>query len=245
MRLRNRHFNARHAGASLVLDSRFINQSDNTEVSSWSDRSANAYTIQQTTQANRPTFQTAEMNGNPVVRFDGSNDFLDGGDILDMGSNSLINMVTAKRTSGAAGSLSQKASARGLVGRWALLRDGGSYLGLYNSQITTFTPTAAESSTSPRIYTQTIERSTASRVRFDGAQQSSVTITGNDGDSHNTSDPYYVGAYGNSTGSGPIAGYYFNGDIAQVVVLFTSSFSNSVLKRLEHAAAFSFKIACN
>lgn len=245
MRLRNRHFNARHAGASLVLDSRFIDQADNSEVSSWADRSTNAHTIQQTTQANRPTFQTAEMNGNPVVRFDGSNDFLDGGDILDIGSNSMINMVTAKRTTGSAAGLSQKSSARGLIGRWALARSGNAYLGIYNSQVTTFDASVAESSTSPRIYTHTIERSTASRLRFDGKQEASVTITGTDTASHNTSDPYYVGAYGNASGNGPLSGLYFNGDIAQVVVLFTSSFSSSVLKRLEHAAAYSFKISCN
>jgi hypothetical protein len=76
MRARHRHFNPAHAGASLVLDARYINQSDNTAVSTWADRSGNGSDATQATGAFQPTFQTAEQGGNGVVRFDGSNDFL-------------------------------------------------------------------------------------------------------------------------------------------------------------------------
>jgi hypothetical protein len=74
MRARHRHFNQRHAGAGVVLDARYINQADNTAVSTWSDRSGNGYDAAQATPANQPTFQTAEIGGNPIVSFDGTND---------------------------------------------------------------------------------------------------------------------------------------------------------------------------
>ena len=50
MRARQRHLNARHAGAMFVLDARFINQSDNTAVSTWADRSGNGYDVKKADQ---------------------------------------------------------------------------------------------------------------------------------------------------------------------------------------------------
>lgn len=76
MRARQRHVNARHAGAVLVLDARYINQSDSTAVSTWSDRSGNAYDFSQATGANQPLFRTAGNGGSPAVQFDGTNDKL-------------------------------------------------------------------------------------------------------------------------------------------------------------------------
>ncbi len=59
-----------------MLDARYINQADNTAVSTWSDRSGNGYDAAQATPANQPTFQTDEIGGNPIVSFDGTNDNL-------------------------------------------------------------------------------------------------------------------------------------------------------------------------
>jgi len=46
-------------------------------ISQWSDKSGNARHATQTTVASQPTRETNIINGLPVVRFDGSNDFLD------------------------------------------------------------------------------------------------------------------------------------------------------------------------
>lgn len=48
--------------------------SDN--VLTWEDRSGNGLNVAQTTEANRPTRVAADLNGMPVVRFDGVNDYL-------------------------------------------------------------------------------------------------------------------------------------------------------------------------
>jgi concanavalin A-like lectin/glucanase superfamily protein len=45
-------------------------------VATWIDSSGNGRDATQATEANKPTYQTAELNGLPIVRFDGTDDFL-------------------------------------------------------------------------------------------------------------------------------------------------------------------------
>jgi hypothetical protein len=49
---------------------------NNDAVSYWTDRSGNAKHATQTTLAKRPTYLTGQINGRPVVYFDGSDDYL-------------------------------------------------------------------------------------------------------------------------------------------------------------------------
>ncbi|MCO5192140.1 MAG: C25 family cysteine peptidase [Anaerolineae bacterium] len=51
---------------------------DGASVSNWADQSGNSYDAVQATAANQPTYQENELNGNPMVRFDGSDDRLVG-----------------------------------------------------------------------------------------------------------------------------------------------------------------------
>ena len=57
--------------------------SDGDPVSQWDDESANADHAVQATGANQPIYKTGILNGHPVVRFDGSNDYLTLSNILD------------------------------------------------------------------------------------------------------------------------------------------------------------------
>ena len=49
---------------------------DGDPIGEWQDQSGNGYHLAQSTAGNRPTLQTNELNGHPVVRCDGSNDRL-------------------------------------------------------------------------------------------------------------------------------------------------------------------------
>jgi hypothetical protein len=49
---------------------------DTDPVSSWSDSSGNGNTVTQATAGNRPTYRTGVINSLPVVRFDGTDDYL-------------------------------------------------------------------------------------------------------------------------------------------------------------------------
>jgi len=242
MRARHRHFNARHAGADLVLDARYINQSDNTSVSAWTDRSANNHSIAQSTAANQPTFRTNQMNGNPVVRFDGSNDFLDGGDILYILNRGMTLICVAKISGGTNPTLVGKSRFGVSEGRYSLVRDNNTFLALYQEASNAIAQ-VSDTSTANRINTMAINRGATNTLFFDGAQQAqNTTLSGST--SYDNTNVFLVGVYQNSTGgTPPQSTYYLNGDIAQIVVNFT--FNTPLRKRLEHAAAYSFKIACS
>jgi hypothetical protein len=80
MRARHRHFNSGALGScGLLLDSRKISLADGTSISQWDDASGNARHAVQSTADQRPKLELGELNGNPVVRFDGSNDNLNTG----------------------------------------------------------------------------------------------------------------------------------------------------------------------
>lgn len=67
------------SGCQLWLDAHQITGlADGDPVATWADASGNARDVSEAT--NRPTYQTSEINGLPVVRFDGSNDRLEGAD---------------------------------------------------------------------------------------------------------------------------------------------------------------------
>ena len=247
MRARQRHLNPRSAGANLVLDARFIDQADSTAVSAWTDRSANAYTINQSTSGYQPTFRTNQINGNPAVSFDGSDDYLTGGSILALGTNSLVVVCVAKRTSGTTGALAGRSRAANGAGRYSLLRESGNLTSLYVSATGgSNTASAAESSTDAKIFSQTISRAVAHACHGNGAQVASTSITAPDNVNHNPADTFLIGAYQSSTGGvPPLAGYYWNGLIAQIVVLFQSSFNDSMRRRLERSSGYCFKVACS
>lgn len=70
MRARHRHFNARDAGATGVFDSRYISFADNAAVDTWTSRTG-SNNLSQSNSANRPVYQVNQINGNPSVYWDG------------------------------------------------------------------------------------------------------------------------------------------------------------------------------
>ncbi len=80
-----------------------IGGADGDTISSWVDSSGTTAPLVQGTSSRRPTLQTIEINGLPVVRFDGSNDFMEvtaAGFYTAAQSRSAVTMlVVAKRSS--------------------------------------------------------------------------------------------------------------------------------------------------
>lgn len=71
---------------------------DGDPVSAWEDLSAEGNDAGQATSGNRPTYQTAEVNGLPVVRFDGSNDYMDC--LTLTGSPAAVTMIAVVKPTG-------------------------------------------------------------------------------------------------------------------------------------------------
>jgi len=70
-------------------------------VSEWKDKSGNNRHLTQTTGGNRPTYISSAQNGLSVVRFDGTNDYLNGSGITNIGSFAIF-AVTNRHTADSA-----------------------------------------------------------------------------------------------------------------------------------------------
>lgn len=71
----------------------------NNFVSQWTDMSGSNNNMVQTDPTDRPVWQANGLNGKPVIKFDGVNDYLTGGDILDIqNSNRSIFMIGKSNT---------------------------------------------------------------------------------------------------------------------------------------------------
>lgn len=107
-------------GLQLWLDaSQITGLNDGDAVATWSDRSGNSNNATQATASKRLTYQTGEINGLPIVRGDGIDDFFDLTSPLDLTDYTVFAVM--KR---AAGAQSVLAGADGA---------GQSYMGIFTT----------------------------------------------------------------------------------------------------------------
>ena len=71
MRARQRHFNAQAAGATLVLDARFLTANADDSIGTWTSRTG-INDATQATAANKPTYKVNMSGGQPALYFDGN-----------------------------------------------------------------------------------------------------------------------------------------------------------------------------
>ena len=234
MRARQRHLNPKAAGAVLVLDSRYITQSDNTAVSTWSDRSGGGYDGTQSTGSKQPTFRTAVRGGNGIVRFDGNSDTLSSA--LNPSTSldtDLTYIVTVNRT--ASTSYPFLISMTGTAGKArVLIQDNpGSQKLFFDVNGTGIGSTVVMTFNTWITYSFTKSGSSISIFR-DGASDGSGTLTM----TTPTATSIFIGA--NSAGTGG----YLGGDIGCFIAL-NSALADSLRKRIEKSAGYSFKMACS
>ena len=89
------------------------------KVSRWFDQSPNQYEIMQTNAAARPTVTADALNGLPTVVFNGSSNYLTGGDILDLGTDCWTWIIVEKTS--ADGDLIGKSASGSSNGRWLFM----------------------------------------------------------------------------------------------------------------------------
>ena len=248
MRARHRHFNPAHAGAAFALDSRYgFNQSDNSAVSTWEDRTNNNLDASQATAANQPKYRTAIQGGVPAVEFEGvsnSKDRLNGSVTI---TNDVITTIAVVRL-GLGGSAPSFARAVSLSKNGAndydatarcipLLRNST------NTQFYSFRSGCATGNIGISLntwyhYNNTFNGST-NVGRLNESTTQSVNSTGNF-----DINEYRIGdAFDNTAGESATAGSW-TGYISHVAV-YNSALSDALRKRAQFANAFSFKLACN
>jgi len=240
MRARHRHFNPRDAGAGLVLDARYISQSNSTAVSSWSDRSGNAYNAAQATGAKQPTFETAGVGGQGAVKFDG-------GDVLEI-SSGYTNLLSADNTWSlvVVTNLSSFSSQPVIFGRSSQFffeYGNQSSVGYYVGQSSDFrnygssNTLMAVNTTYSTGFTKTA--ATSGTLYLNGTQQTAFTNSGGGliTTLSGTGD-LYVGGF-TATPTFAASGYI------PFVAFLKTDLSDAMRKRVDHFAARSWKFSCN
>lgn len=238
MRARHRHFNPAHAGATLVLDARFISQADNSAVSSWASRPRGNFTMAQTNAANQPTLQLAEVNGQPIVRFDGSNDIMTCSRIATTsnftamvcvkGAGQSNRVIFGQRSISAATGRTQFCS----TGEASPFQKGRLFFNNGTSYNVISTTDAFDNNIT--LFCSESDGSGNSHVRVKNGGKEG-TLTGQSWTPENADAR--LGALWEQSNQ-------FSGDIG-AVTFFPEQCSDAMRTRAHHAAAYSFKISCN
>jgi hypothetical protein len=199
-------------------------QSDDTDITSVTDRSGNSKTLTSADAAKSPHFRTAIQNGLGVCRFDGTDDYLTGGDILDIRAGSLTVFLVGKRTGGKTETWLGKSVSGNRIGRWYYAGlPGHEYWLAHLISVSTADPLAdyAAQFTAYTQITGRINRTCEALLRSNGTQRAIDTATANSTD-YNTSDFFLMGVYGDASGTGPQAATYLQGDIGEALVYLNS-----------------------
>jgi len=201
-------------GLQLWLDATQVTGYSNGQaMTSWVDKSTNAFS---NTGSNGPTYQSSVLNSLPIVRFNGSTQLFNFGNVLNLSTNGIsVFSVVNIQTTGNMAIIGKSVAGPG-NGRWAILRDAGTLLTFINvNSPSASNITYADAATGTRIIGMTWDKSTL--IAYSNANQM-ATLSVTEAGTLSNAFPLYVGAYPNGTGTGPLAGYYFNGDIGETLV---------------------------
>lgn len=246
MHRRARHLNPAHAGALVVLDARFgFAQADNTDVSTWPDRSANAANATQATSAYQPKYRTAVTGGSPAIQFTAasdSKDRLDG--TISILNDAITSIAVLRLDTGAPSFARALALSNGGANDYdSSLRTTPIVRNGTNNQLGSSRNSAVSANLSISLdafchVTSTYDGTNLTN-RLNESTSASVASTGNFAISQ-----YRVGmAYDNTTPESNPTGAW-TGYIAHVSI-FNAALSASLRKRLQQANALAFKTPCN
>jgi hypothetical protein len=183
-------------------------------VTQWRDKSSNGYLG---TSAGSPVRTT--VDGYDAVTFNGSSQYFNFGDVLDLGTNHLNIFIVSKFNSTANGTLIAKSTFGG-SGRYSLLRENGNLMLLLQGDSAGSYPTIADTNTARRILRWTWDRTTQGLFQ-NGGNAPVVSASLSDTTSLNTSNLFLIGAYNDGfTGQLPPNGIYFNGSINEIICIF-------------------------
>jgi hypothetical protein len=215
-----------------ATDSTTFTFSSGSNISQWRDKSSSAFAG---TAVSSPVRVQSGINGYPSVNFNGSTQYVDFGNVVNMGTSSIYIFVVCQFSTSANSGVVGKSSARTNAGRWSMIRDAGSggMALLIDAAGLGIVAAYADTSTSARILSGYWDRSRIYNVE-NGALRASTALSSTANLSN--TDPLYVGAYQNGTGTGPLAGYFFNGNIGEILV-YTTSLTETQRRQVENYLA--------
>lgn len=188
-------------GLKLWFDaSQITGLSDGDSVTNWFDLSGNSNTATQSTASKRFTYETGEINGLPIVRGDGVDDFFDISTPLSLTNYTVFAVV--KRAAGSQGVLFGAEGA------------GSSYMGIY----TTFGGTLQNENGS---FAGNIAADPATAATWRFTASSGTASFGTNGSDSTFANPV-TGAFRFGRIGNRAAGEHFSGDLGEVIVYDTA-----------------------
>jgi hypothetical protein len=192
-------------------------------VTTWYDQSGNGFNVTQTTAASQPQIVSSGSvlteGGKPMVQFDGSNDRLNGGNILSVGNNSLVSFVVGKATVNV-NSFYAKSLLGPSASRYAFLRENGSVSLVVdsNNSLQILTTTAYGTR---KLYNQQYIPNLNHKIFVDNTEM----ISGSATTIGNATFDFLIGGYNDTTG-GEGTGLPLNGQIQELIIYLSNQSSN-------------------
>lgn len=234
MRARHRHFTHKAAGAVVAYDGRYLTDSDGTALQTWTDR-AGTYNATESDSTKRPFVKTGTngINGQTAVQFDGTNDDLQA---VNVPLNTFITVVICgKFTTAKPFFIEHSATANTNSGFYFYGANGNTWVINRSSSIHTDRGTTTWFGSNSGI--GCLRYDGTGQFRLNGAVQTGGIIDGTARTNSLVTDNLNICSRNRASG-------FSNGSIG-LLAIYNGSASNSMLKRLEHVAAFCFKISCN
>jgi len=188
-------------------------------VSAWVDQ-VGGLSIDQATGANQPTLTTqAALNGENVIRFDGTDDYLQRSPISFVSDGyAWTNINIAYNNNGNInGSLIAQSYFGDTTGRYSIIKDGGNYI-VINSAFSSTHNIILESPATTGVKVEAFEYDASGNVRtwYNDFNTSSSYSGGTSNLDLIQITTLIFGAY-NDTSTGVAAGYKWNGDLAESI----------------------------
>jgi PKD repeat protein len=209
------------SGNTLWLASDSLVNTLSGAVTQWNDLSGSNNHFSQTTASSQPLLipTLSSLNNKPVLRFDGTSDFLSAGNVLNIGTNSVTTFMVAKGT----GSYYSKFGAAAVPYNIFACYNIGTAQG-HEFAGTGYQAFNGTNSTNYHVISFLANRSTnlAKLYRnFNTINTGTITGVASNYNVTNT-NPFLIGRYA-MTGTP----YYLNGDVAEVI-LFNSALNDSL-----------------
>lgn len=228
MRSRQRHLNPSAAGATAVFDSRYIfNLSGGQSVATWTSRTG-SNNISQSNSIRQPTFETNQINGNPSVFWDGNLNELTFASPLSYASASMV--IVYKNSDAVNGSV--VFARNNATEPYIYYATNFCRFEVGNDLITSASDRTHNLGNVFLIVSATKNQTSSAVVYANGIAGNQVT-SGIRANFTTTGIGIYINAQFNTQGHLGLA------------LLADVAWSNPLLKRLQRAAAFSFKITCS
>lgn len=202
---------------------------DGDPVGCWKDKSGNDYHATQTDGTFKPLRKNAIQNAKNIIRFDGTNDCLVCGNVINLVDSSLAAFVAFKMTS-SDGQIIGKSHAGAGNGRWTTYRLSGKIY-LFLEIDNQYSIESVDSGTSFRVLSAIYRRNSYSVLRINNTQLNSIYTASSS--TYITTDIFQIGAYQDSSGNegngNPMAG-----DIGEILIYRKSSISDENINTIEN-----------